>query len=220
MYIGEILSQKFCEVHPSDTVQKGLDKMAEFHLSYLPVVSNNEFLGLVQEDELLNHEDEDDIIKNMKLNLAPLYLYEYQHVYDALLYLSNYKADILPILNKENKYVGVVTAADVIQALNGLQSNNESGAIIVLEIGAKDNALSHIAHIIESDNTNILSTAIKTLPDSSKLELTIKVNKTNIASLISTLWRFDYVVKATFNDGNDENDLQQRYDLLMNYLNL
>ncbi|MGJ1387488.1 CBS domain-containing protein [Sphingobacterium spiritivorum] len=220
MYIGEILSQKFCEVSPSDTVQKGLDKIGEFHLSHLPVVSNKEYIGMINEDELLNHEDETDIIKNLKLNLAPLYLYEYQHIYDAMLYLTNYKIELLPILNKDNRYVGIITAQDVLQALNNLQSNNETGAIIVLEIGAKDNALSHIAHIIESDNASILSTAVKTLPDSSKLELTIKVNKTNISSLVATLWRFDYVVKATFNDGNGENDMQQRYDLLMNYLNI
>jgi acetoin utilization protein AcuB len=50
--------------------------------------------------------------------------------------------------------------------------------------------------------------------------MTIKVNKTNISSVVASLWRNDYVVKATFRDGGAQSDIQDRYDLLMNYLDL
>src|SRR5690606_12100350 len=104
-------------------------------------------------------------------------------------------------------------------ALNATLGNDE-GAIIVLELGIRDNALSHVARIIEAEKTSILSTTVHQIPDSSKLEMTIKVNKTNISSVVASLWRNDYVVKATFRDGGAQSAIQDRYDLLMHYLDL
>ena len=90
----------------------------------------------------------------------------------------------------------------------------------MLELGPRDNALSHIAHIIEAENTNIYSTAIHQIPDSSDLALTIKVNRTNLSAVVAALNRNNYPVKATFRDSADQTDIQNRYDLLMNYLDL
>jgi len=217
MYIGENISTLYTEVHPNDTVAATLDKVNELHLQQLPVVKGKDYLGIITEEDLLNVDDDLKTIKDLKFTFPFIYLFDYQHIFDALQYLETYQFDMLPILNKNNQYVGVITPKDLLLALNKTVSNQEIGAIIVLEMEERDNSLTHIANIIESEN---LQTGIKVLEDSSKVELTIKLNKTNISSVLASLWRHDYVVKATFNDGSDQNDIQERYNLLMNYLNL
>ncbi|WP_022829319.1 CBS domain-containing protein [Sphingobacterium paucimobilis] len=219
MFIGQYISTDYHEVLHTDSVEFVLQRMTESHSKFLAVVQGNVFHGLVSEESLLDQIDTTVPIENLKIQFKSVYLFDYQHIYDALQLITTYDYCFIPVLNKKHEYVGVLTKQDLLVALNETLGNDE-GAIIVLELGIRDNALSHIARIIEAENTNILSTAIHHLPDSSKLEMTIKVNKTNISAVVSSLWRNDYIVKATFRDGGEQSDIQDRYDLLMNYLNL
>lgn len=219
MFIGQYISTDYHEVLHTDTVEFVLQKMSENHTKFLAVVEGNIFYGLVSEELLLDQVDTEIPVGDLKLHFKSIYLFDYQHIYDALQVITTYDYCFIPVLNKKHEYVGVLTKHDLLVALNETLGNDE-GAIIVLELGIRDNALSHIARIIEAENTSILSTAINRLPDSSKLEMTIKVNKTNIAAVVSSLWRNDYIVKATFRDGGEQSDIQDRYDLLMNYLDL
>lgn len=218
MFIGQYISSNY-QVLPSDSVDYVLGKMDEYHCGHLPVVQQQVYHGLVSQEDLLEQDEVDIPLSNLAHLLRPIFIFDYQHVYDALQLISSQDYSLVPVLDKQHEYQGVLTKQDVLEALNETLGNEE-GAIIVLELGMRDNALSHIARIIESENTGILSTAIRLIPDSSKLEMTIKVNKTNIAPVVASLWRNDYVVKATFRDGTDQSDIQNRYELLMNYLDI
>ncbi|MCA5006549.1 CBS domain-containing protein [Sphingobacterium bovistauri] len=219
MFIGQYISTDYHEVLLSDSIEFALNKMSDNHLKQLAVVNGNIYYGIITEDVLLDQFNPDDSIESIKILFKTVYLFDYQHIYDALQSMVAFDYCFIPILNKNHEYQGVLTKQDLLVALNSTLGKDD-GAIIVLELGMRDNALSHIARIIEAENTAILSTAVHQIPDSTKLEMTIKVNKTNISAVISSLWRNDYVVKATFRDGGAQSDIQDRYDLLMNYLDL
>ncbi|PRD56935.1 CBS domain-containing protein [Sphingobacterium gobiense] len=220
MYIGEILAKNYFDVRSDDNIGFALDKMNELHTSQLPIVNERDLLGILTEDHLLSAHDETQALSSLTVSLRFVYLYEYQHIYNALQYMDAHRLEILPVLDKENAYMGVVTIIDLLSAINETLGNKDLGAIIVLELGKNDVSFSHIAHIFESENVHILNTALRDIPDTTKMEMTIKVDKQNISSVVASLWRFDYVVKATFNDGSQDSDIKERYDILMNYLNL
>lgn len=219
MFIGQYISYDYHEVSLRDSIDFASNKMIDNHSKNLAVVDDKIFHGIITEDILLDQHDVYAPLESIRSQFKTFYLFDYQHIYDALQLISAYDYCFIPVLNKNHEYLGVLTKQDLLIALNQTLGNDE-GAIIVLELGIRDNALSHIARIIESENTSILSTAIHQIPDSSKLEMTIKVNKTNISSVVASLWRNDYVVKATFRDGGNQSDIQDRYELLMNYLDL
>ena len=220
MYINDAKTQIEHEVKPSDSIAYALNKMNDIHSSQLAVVDDQSYLGLISEEKLLNISDSDQEIAAHYSLLNFLYLFNDQHPMDALQYMSAHKLSLLPLLDKEHKYAGCVTSKELLYQINSILGNNEPGAIIVLELGKTDVSLSHITHLIESENVHIRSIAIREIPDSTKVEMTIKVNKQNIAPLVASLWRFDYTVKATFNDGSPDSDINDRYGILMNYLNL
>ncbi|NGM65315.1 CBS domain-containing protein [Sphingobacterium sp. SGR-19] len=220
MYIGEILAKNYFDVQSDDSIGFTLDKMNELHTTQLPIVDERDLLGIVTEDHLLSAHDETQTVSSLMVSLRFVYLYEYQHIYDALQYMDAHQLEILPVLDKENAYIGVVSIIDLLSAINETLGNKDPGAIIVLELGKNDVSFSHIAHIFESENVRILNTAVRDIPDTTKIEMTIKVDKQNISTVVASLWRFDYVVKATFNDGSQDSDIKERYDILMNYLNL
>jgi len=99
-------------------------------------------------------------------------------------------------------------------------SIKEHGGIIVLEMAMADYSLAQIGQIVESNDAKILSSFIMSSADSSNIEVTLKINKIELDRIIRTFERYDYIIKATFQKGNYENDLQFRFDALMNYLNL
>jgi len=101
-----------------------------------------------------------------------------------------------------------------------ITSVKEPGGIIVLELNNSNNSLAHIAQIVESNNARILSSYITSFTDSTKLEATIKVNRTDISSIVASFIRYDYMVLATYNDIKADDSISGRYDQLMNYLNL
>jgi hypothetical protein len=78
--------------------------------------------------------------------------------------------------------------------------------------------MAQIAQIVESNNARILSSYIISSNESTKLDVTLKINQLELTPIIRTFERYDYVVKASYQDGKGDEDIQQRYDSLMNFL--
>ena len=77
-----------------------------------------------------------------------------------------------------------------------------------------------IAQIVESNDAKILSSYVTSYPDSIKLEITLKINKINIYPILQTFSRYNYTVLASFSESTFKDDLMDRYNSLMTYLNL
>ena len=90
---------------------------------------------------------------------------------------------------------------------------------VVPVLSENDYSMSEIARIIEESNAKILSSYITSVPDSTKMELTIKVNITEIDAIIKDFERFEYKVKASYQEGCSKDDMMERYESLMRYLN-
>jgi hypothetical protein len=52
------------------------------------------------------------------------------------------------------------------------------------------------------------------------MEVTIKINRMDIGAVIQTFIRFDYMIKASFFEGELNETLRDRYDSLMKYLDI
>ena len=95
------------------------------------------------------------------------------------------------------------------------------GAVIVLEMNAHDYSLAQIARIVEDNDAKILSSHVTSLANSFKIEVTLKINQTDMSSIIRSFMRFDYTIKASFQGKNRYEDvLRENYDQFMLYLNV
>jgi hypothetical protein len=52
------------------------------------------------------------------------------------------------------------------------------------------------------------------------LDITLKINELDLTRIIRTFERYEYNVKASYPNGLGEDDMQWRYDALMNFLKL
>jgi acetoin utilization protein AcuB len=220
MLAAELIADAIPPVHTSDTVQKVMDRMAEFCVRHLPIVNEQQFLGLVSDEDLVEESDYQAAIGALALKLVNPYVLEDQHIYDVIRLFYEQKLTIVPVLDNKKNYLGLISINMMNEYFAKLTSVSDPGGIIVLEISNKNNSLAHMAQIVESDNAQILSSYVSTFPDSTRMEVTLKVNKLDISAIVATFMRYEYTVKATFNHTGDDDGSKDRYDSLMNYLNL
>jgi acetoin utilization protein AcuB len=220
MLAVELIAETIPPVHTSDSIQKVVDRMIEFRIRHLPIVNEDQFLGLVAEDDLAVESDSQTPVGALALSLVNPYVLEDQHIYDVIRMFYERQLTVVPVLDVKKNYLGLITINSLTQYFAGLTSVEQPGGIIVLEINNKNNSLAHMAQIVESDNAQILSSYVRTYPDSTRMEVTLKVNKQDISAIVATFLRYEYDIKATFNHTDENDNSRDRYDSLMNYLNL
>ena len=220
MLISQFLSNADFSIQNADSIQQALEKLQDMLCKELVVLNGDDYIGLVNETILLDAEDEEAPLSSIKINTAPIQLKFNQHPYDALVMITVYNSTIIPILDQDNKYIGVSTQLDILKAISSIQSQNESGAIIVLATGLHDFSLSQIAHLVESDNCRILNCATNINLESDNIEVTLKVDKSNINALLNSFLRHNYLVLETHNTIAAFDDTADRYQQLMNYINI
>ncbi|CAH0315213.1 Inosine-5'-monophosphate dehydrogenase [Pedobacter sp. Bi27] len=220
MFAAEIISDAIPSLRVDDTVQKALDRMNDFKLKHLPVVNEVTLLGLVSEDDLLNIDNHDTLLSDSAVNILNVFVLSNVHTYDVIRLLSQLKLTAVPVLDQQKNYLGLISINNMVNAVAEQYAVNEPGGIIVLEISNRDNSLAHIAQIVEADNAQVLSSYVNSFENSTRLEVTLKVNKTEITSLVASFERYDYLVKEVYNNTQIDDGSQERYDSFMNYLNV
>lgn len=218
--IGEnLISDIIIPLRTSDTGAEALSIMGEFHVRHLPIVNQEELLGLLSEDEILDH-DAEEPVGSYKLNLHQPFVRVNDHLYDVMRLVADYQLTAIPVVDDQQRYLGLITAERLIRHFAENGAFREPGGIIVLEMVRQDYSLAQLARIVESENAVILSSYVQSFPNSPRIEVTLKVNKQNILNILASFERFDFVIKATFNELEYLGNLRERYDSLISYLNV
>ena len=220
MIARDFITDEIPPLKTTDNGLKALGWMDEFKVSHLPVVNNSELLGLISDSEILDMNNAADELGNMKQPLIKPYALEHQHIYEAMKLISELNITVLPVLNSENQYIGVITLNHLMQQFSRLAAITEPGGIVILELNVNDYSLTQIAQIIEGNDAKVLSLYVTPHPDSTKMEITLKVNKQDLSPILQTFYRYNYNVKATFHQSEFLDDLKNRYDSFMNYINM
>ena len=219
MIASELISYDIPPLKLSDTGNKALYWMEEFKTTELPVVKDGKYLGLISESNLLDSNNVDGVIESFGFNLLKPFVQDNQHMFEVISAMVENDIDVLPVVNSSDQYLGVITSKIIVNSLSKVVSIANAGSILTLEVNVKDYSLSEIARMVESDDAKVLASFITSHPDSTKLEVTLKINKTEISRILHTFERFNYVVLASYNESEYHENLQNKYDEFMRFLN-
>lgn len=221
MLAKDLISDVVPSLKTSDSGQKALYWMDIFRISHLPIVNNQDFLGLISDKDIYDNNMAEEPIGNHSLSLFSPFVQTSQHIYEVMELASELQLTVVPVLEETNKFLGVITLTDLLHYFADVSALKQPGGIIVLELAAIDYSLTQIAQIVESNDAKILSSYITSSTNSTKMEVTLKINRKELNSILQTFIRFDYVIKASFTDENDLNSLyENRYDSFMKYLSI
>lgn len=220
MLAEELIVDNIPPLRLEDTGETALQWMDDFKVSHLSVVNHFEFIGTVSESDILGMSDLGDKIGSYKELLNPVYVTQRQHIFEVVKVVNDHKLTIIPVLDSQEHYKGSITIAQLMEIIADMPVANNPGGILVLELNHKDYSLQEIAGIIESHNARILGTFITSSDESTKMQLTIKINITDLRAIIATLQRYEYNIIFFEENSDHSDDMRDRYDSFMSYLNV
>jgi CBS domain-containing protein len=220
MIAKEFISSLIPPLKWDDTGEKALGWMADFHVRHLPVVNDGNYMGVISEDDIFDFSNPEAAISEHPITKQHTSVDEYEHIYEIVKTAVRYQLSVIPVIDDTERLLGVITMETLLAHFAQSISLTEPGSILVLEVGRRNYSLAEIARLAEYEQATILSSSILSPPDSANLEVTLKFNTREISGLVATYERFNYRVKASYQESDYMDDLQERYDGLMNYLNV
>ncbi len=221
MVAKQIITDAVTPLKLTDTGSDALMFMDEMKVSHLPVVEGSEYVGLVSETDIYNMKDPDASLGDQKLPHLNIFVNEYQHFFNVIGVMAANDLTLVPVVDEKVHYIGSIMINNLVKYFSLTGAISSMGSIIVLELNQNDYVLSQISQIVESHDQKILSLYVTSQKDSTKIEVTMKVNSMDIQPLIQTFNRYNYIIKATYSESEEMfEDLRDRYDGLMNYLNI
>ncbi|MFN5704502.1 MAG: CBS domain-containing protein [bacterium] len=219
MLSAEIINDLIPPLKTSDSGDRALSLMEDFKISHIPIVNDTEFLGLISEDDIIEMPDTFEPISTISINFHKPYVHDWQHIYDVMKLMSDMKLSVVPVLDEHDQYLGIISVNTMVDYFARITSLESQGAVIVIEVDTRNYLLSEIARIVESNDAHILSSYIDSDRDSTKIKVTIKVDKEDVGGIVQTFQRFNYTVSSLYKHKDKTDDTKERFDSFMRYLN-
>lgn len=205
---------------PTDTGSRALFLMEENNLTQIPLVAEEKYMALVQENDLLDWDKpESPLSKAGFLSYRPA-VFASGHPYEALRVAHTQNLSIVPVVDNENTYLGAITRDDLLKYITENSGLDNPGGIIVIELAPRDYSLSEIARLCENEDVIIISTQLITNKSTGKIELTLKTNRTELQGLAASFERHNFRVMQVYGEQEHAENMRERYQLLMNYINM
>lgn len=128
-------------------------------------------------------------------------------------------ANIMPVLNADNKYLGYYELNDIISLFSESPFFSEAGGILVVEKGINDYSFSEISQIVESNDGKLLGAFVSKM-NTDLVQVTLKIGNTGLNDVIQTFRRYSYNIVSGHEDDGYFESLKERSDYLNKYLNM
>jgi acetoin utilization protein AcuB len=194
--------------------------MSDFHITHLPVVGDDLYLGLVEENELLDTEDDNETLADLGIHWNRVGIGQDEHFLSVLRLWKKLHLSVIPVVKADGELLGVITEEELLQALDDYTGAEEPGGLIVLNMEPRNFSMSEIGRLVESNDASVVHLVTQKDPATGQLIVSVKVNRNDIQDILATFQRYEYNVEAYFGDNLSEDDLRSNYAHLMNYLNI
>lgn len=220
MIAPKLISDFVPALSVDDTGEYALMQMHEYNVNNLAVTDGAKYAGLVSMEEVINMKHLNLSLKNLIANFRRPFVYDDAHVYDVMKAAVEFNVKVVPVIDEEENYLGLISAESCMRAFATLNSVSDKGGIIELERSVADYSLSEVARIVEENEAQILSFYTQRNHEEGTIQITIKLNTTELNGIISAFERYEYQVLGVFNETEYTEDMKERYDALMRYLNV
>lgn len=206
MYIARYMKKEPVTVRPETTIAEVKEILAAKHFRHLPVVDENgRLLGMVTDRDVRSaypssvatgrqHREE-----VLKIGHSPVceimswdvvYLSPAATLDDALILLDRQKVGALPVVDEEQKVVGIFSIRDLIRAYTIIFGLGERGSCLVsVQDDGKPRPLTRIVHVLEEHDIHFSRVVRKRAADhpTEPAVITIRVNTMNLRAVHQAL---------------------------------
>ena len=187
--------------------------------SHLPIVKDNQLIGLIAENDFQDIELNEDLIEK-HLDLIQHFSTLNTNVWINLIKLfATNRTNILPVIDDKQRYLGYYELNDILQRFLETPFLNEGGYLIIVEKNILEYSFSEISQIVEANNAKILGAFItKRVGDT--VQITLKISDHDISNTLQSFRRYNYHVIAGNIEDQYFEQLKERSEYLQKYLNI
>lgn len=218
MDIEEFILNDIDIYHLDDKIKDLQMVFNELTYSHVPVEKDGVYLGCVSETDIRCFDGE-KTLADYQYTLDGFFAREDDHWLETLQTFASHQTNILPVLNKENKYLGYLKLSDIINCFNDTPFLNEPGGIIVLEKGLRDYSFSEIGQIVESHNAALLGMFVSSKAND-LTHIIIKLSTSSLNEILQTFRRYGYTIVSDHQEDNYNQNLKDRSEYLDRFLNI
>ena len=195
--------------------------MDVYRVSHIPVVDDDKYLGLISDKLIYDLNLTEEAVSSALDKLDTTHAHKDQHIFELAIVMYKLKISVLPVLDDDHYFLGAISLYDLARRFANLFSLQELGGVLVLEMNVNDYSITQISQIIEGNDVKILSFFIDRKPGTNNMDVILKLNKEELSGVVQALMRYNYNVKAVYQDQSMLGDLyQDRYDQFMKFMNI
>jgi len=204
MFIRYHMTPSPITVTPDKTVAEAIDILEQFNIRHLLVVDEQGGLQGILSDRDLRSARPSSVARSKErqhvedqVNSTPvsvlmtrdcLSLSPNATLDDALLLFQSRKIGALPVINEEEKVVGVFTTADLMNAYRGLFGLGEMGSVLVsIEDNGDPQAMSKLVRVMEEKQVSFTRLVRSDGGSKSKPMIFLRINTYNVRSVYKAL---------------------------------
>ena len=219
MLSQKLIATDITPAHPQDRgISARVMLMDEFKVLHL-VVENGKLLGIVSEEDLWSMHNQEKPVKNILQRLKQAQVTFEHDVFEIVKLVNEHDLSLIPVVDK-GRYMGAIRPRSILKALASIVAMQSDGGVLILEMNKNDYSMSEMAQIIESNGAKTLSSNISNHRENKTLEVTLKLNVNDLKPIIKHLNDINTLSTAYYDQSEPNNDLHERYDSLMRYLNI
>jgi len=195
--------------------------MEESGIYTLPVVDSttHALIGQVSLRQL-DGSEEGQVVSDLELE-EPVKVYRSQHIFEAARLFLQYERQILPVIDEEWTLLGVISRGVILEHLAQLLNVAESGSAITVTLNRIDFSISEIVNIIETEGAKILGMTVeKPSEPQQTFAISFVLDIQDVSRVAAALRRFDYIVATDSENEVLRDDLENRADELIKYIDM
>jgi predicted transcriptional regulator len=216
--LKDYITNDYKAIDPQETIEAVQDFFSDLTFSHFPIIEEGIFIGSIAADDIETF-DSDKKVTDYRYTLEHFFARANMIWLDVLEVFAKNHANLVPILDENNKYIGYYEIADVIKFFHETPFLKEHGTLITVSKNTVDYSMSQITQIVESNNGKLLGLFISN-SNINTIEVTLKINVGSLNEIIQTFRRYNYDIISEHNEDNYINSLKERSDYLDKYLNI
>ena len=219
MLASNIAIKGFPMLHLEDTAAFVLQCMENFDVQHLPIVKDDYFIGLISKEDVLTI-DSAQTIASLSDQMLRIGISGKAHFLMALDLYAKHHLSLLPVLNEQQECIGVIPQKNLNELLAQFLGVAQQGAILVFSVLPYQYSLAEMSRLVETNNAQIIQLNTHFDDATGALIITIKINREEAGAIIATFQRYNYQVLHYFGNTPLNDDIEEHYHHLMNYLDV
>jgi acetoin utilization protein AcuB len=195
MYVSNRMTSNPVTITSKTSARKALDLMQAKKFSNIPVVDDGIIVGIVAKEDIINQYFcgekgctlmEDTLVEEV-MNKDFSTIRKMDYIEKAILLLKEKDISALPVLDTDNKLVGIITRNDVFDAFANTLGADNKGTRIYMVVPEFIGQLAKIANIVRHHNMSIDSLTVFDSGIVNTKQVIMKVNSKEVEHLVADL---------------------------------